>query len=111
MAKYEMKNVLVATTPRILTTQDGTRIGSFRVAENLPRGSTNWFTIVVKGEIADMFSDSGLGKGSRIDCMGMLRVRDWDNGERTGTSVEVELFQFNEAVRGTHGCSCPNCTI
>ena len=111
MAKYEMKNVLIATTPRVLVTQDGTIIGSFRVAENTPNGIANWFTIVLKGEIAEMFQASGLGKGSRMDCMGMLHVRDWDNGERSGTSIEVELLQFNEAQRGTHGCSCPNCTI
>jgi single-strand DNA-binding protein len=31
-----------------------------------------------------------ISKGDRILVMGRLRVRDWDNGERAGTSVEIE---------------------
>jgi single-strand DNA-binding protein len=29
-------------------------------------------------------------KGERIVVSGRLKVRDWDNGERSGTSVEIE---------------------
>lgn len=111
MAKYEMKNVLIATTPRSLVTTNGVTICSFRIAESLPSGSANWFTVIAKAEVADLFVASGLGKGSRIACAGMLNVRDWDNGERSGTSVEIELVEFKEAERGTHECDCPNCTI
>jgi single-strand DNA-binding protein len=31
-----------------------------------------------------------ISKGERIMVTGQLRVRDWDNGERAGTSVEIE---------------------
>ena len=31
-----------------------------------------------------------INKGDRIIVQGTLRIRDWDNGERNGTSVEVE---------------------
>jgi single-strand DNA-binding protein len=31
-----------------------------------------------------------VSKGDRICTTGRLKVRDWDNGERTGTSVEIE---------------------
>ena len=31
-----------------------------------------------------------VSKGDRIAVAGKLRVRDWDNGERAGTSVEIE---------------------
>jgi len=31
-----------------------------------------------------------VSKGERILVTGKLRVRDWDNGERAGTSVEIE---------------------
>jgi single-strand DNA-binding protein len=31
-----------------------------------------------------------VSKGDRIAVQGKLRVRDWDNGERAGTSVEIE---------------------
>jgi single-strand DNA-binding protein len=35
-------------------------------------------------------SASSISKGDRIVVNGKLKVRDWDNGERTGTSVEIE---------------------
>ena len=31
-----------------------------------------------------------VNKGDRITTFGKLKVRDWDNGERAGTSVEIE---------------------
>jgi single-strand DNA-binding protein len=33
---------------------------------------------------------AAVSKGERIIVIGKLRVRDWDNGERAGTSVEIE---------------------
>lgn len=111
MAEYKVKNVLIATTPRLLTTQAGTRLGSFRVAENLPNGEANWFTVTLSGDVAEKFEKTDLGKGSRIDLVGNLRVRDWDNGERTGTSIEIEAKVFSTPVPSTHGCNCPTCTI
>jgi hypothetical protein len=35
-------------------------------------------------------SSTSVSKGDRILVAGKLRVRDWDNGERAGTSVEIE---------------------
>jgi single-strand DNA-binding protein len=35
-------------------------------------------------------SAGSVSKGERVLVTGKLRVRDWDNGERAGTSVEVE---------------------
>ena len=35
-------------------------------------------------------SAGSVNKGDRLVVAGKLRVRDWDNGERAGTSVEVE---------------------
>jgi single-strand DNA-binding protein len=35
-------------------------------------------------------SSQSISKGERIVLTGRLRVRDWDNGERSGTSVEIE---------------------
>ena len=31
-----------------------------------------------------------MNKGDRLVVAGKLRVRDWDNGERSGTTVEIE---------------------
>ena len=90
---------LVATTPRHLVTQDGLPITSFRLAASLRKfdrtlnrwvdAETNWFTITSFRQLAVNASMS-VSKGDRILVMGRLRVRDWDNGERAGTSVEIE---------------------
>ena len=90
---------LVATTPRHLVTQDGLPITSFRLASSQRRfdrsqnkwvdGETNWYTITSFRTLAVNVSQS-ISKGDRIAVFGKLRVRDWDNGERAGTSVEIE---------------------
>lgn len=90
---------LVATTPRHLITQDGLPITSFRLACSYRRfdrgtmtwvdGETNWYTITAFKTLAINTAGS-INKGDRIIVTGDLRVRDWDNGERAGTSVEVE---------------------
>ena len=90
---------LVATTPRHLVTQDGLPITSFRLAASLRKfdkqlnrwveAETNWFTITSFRQLAVNAAVS-ISKGDRILVMGRLRVRDWDNGERAGTSVEIE---------------------
>jgi single-strand DNA-binding protein len=90
---------LVATTPRHLVTQDGLPITSFRLASSKRRfdrsknawidGETNWFTVTCFRQLA-INTASSVSKGDRIYTSGRLKVRDWDNGERTGTSVEIE---------------------
>jgi single-strand DNA-binding protein len=90
---------LVATTPRHLITQDGLPITSFRLASSHRRfdkatskwvdGETNWYTITAFRQLAINAAGS-ISKGDRIFVQGILRVRDWDNGERSGTSVELE---------------------
>ena len=90
---------LVATTPRHLITQDGLPITSFRLAASSRRfdreagkwvdGETNWYTVTGFRQLAINLVTS-VSKGERIMVSGRLRVRDWDNGERAGTSVEIE---------------------
>lgn len=90
---------LVATTPRHLVTGDGLPITSFRLAASQRRfdrnlnkwidGETNWYTVTAFRQLAISTSHS-VSKGDRIFLTGKLRVRDWDNGERAGTSVEIE---------------------
>lgn len=92
---------LVATTPRHLTTQDGLEITSFRLASSQRRydttkkrwvdGETNWYTITAFRQLA-INTHKSVNKGDRIMVEGQLRIRDWDNGERAGTSVEVEAI-------------------
>ncbi len=90
---------LVATTPRHLVTQEGLPITSFRLASSKRRfdrtkkiwveGDTNWFTITSFRQLA-INSAASISKGDRIVVSGRLKIRDWDNGERSGTSVEID---------------------
>lgn len=90
---------LIATTPRHLVTQDGLPITSFRIAASQrwfdrktskwADGETNWYTVTAFRQLAINMSQS-FAKGDRVVISGRVRVRDWDNGERAGTSVEVE---------------------
>ena len=90
---------LVATTPRHLVTQDGLPITSFRLAASSLKfdaaqnkwidGETNWYTISAFRQLAINIAGA-INKGERVIVTGRLRVRDWDNGERAGTSVEIE---------------------
>lgn len=90
---------LVATTPRHLVTAEGLPITSFRLASSTRRfdrtqnkwvdGETNWYTITAFKQLG-INSAGSVNKGDRIMVQGVLRIRDWDNGERAGTSVEVE---------------------
>lgn len=90
---------LVATTPRHLVTQDGLPITSFRLASSQRYfdrkqnkwidGDTNWYTVTAFRQFAINLAQS-VAKGDRVNVSGRVRVRDWDNGERTGTSIELE---------------------
>lgn len=99
MAENLTVSGLVATTPRHLITADGLPITSFRLASSNRRfdrtkgiwvdGETNWYTITAFRQLGVNAAGS-VNKGDRILVQGVLRVRDWDNGERAGTSVEIE---------------------
>jgi len=88
---------LVATTPRHLVTQDGLQITSFRIASNDKRverdgssvDATNWYTVMSFRQLAVNVAVS-ISKGDRVIVSGDVRIRDWDNGTVSGTSVEVE---------------------
>lgn len=98
MEKITVKG-LIATTPRHIKTQDGLDITSFRLASSQRRydhnkkrwvdGETNWYTITMFRSLAVNAHES-VNKGDRVIVSGNLRIRDWDNGSSSGTSVEVE---------------------
>jgi len=90
---------LVCTTPRYLTTSEGLQILSFRLAstqrkfdENTQKWvelDTNWYTVSAFRELAENGATS-IAKGDRVVVSGKLRIRDWENTDRSGTTVEVE---------------------
>jgi single-strand DNA-binding protein len=90
---------VVATIPRVLTTQEGLAITSFRLASSQRRfdraqekwvdGDTNWYSVTTFRQLAANAAIS-VKKGERVIVTGRLRIRDWAAGERAGTNVDVE---------------------
>ncbi|MCU1550782.1 MAG: single-stranded DNA-binding protein [Glaciihabitans sp.] len=90
---------IVATIPRALTTGEGLAITSFRLAstqrkfdrasERWVDGETNWYTITTFRQLATNSAVS-VKKGERVVVTGRLRIRDWQNGDKTGTNIEVD---------------------
>ena len=90
---------LVATTPRHIVTSEGLAISSFRLASTQRRfdrsserwidGETNWYTITAFRQLA-INAAASITKGQRVVVAGRLRIREWETGERTGTTVEIE---------------------
>lgn len=90
---------LVATTPRHLVTSDGLAICSFRLASSVRRfdrasnrwvdADTNWYTVSSFRSLAQNSAES-IQKGDRVIVSGRLRIRDWENTDRSGTTVEIE---------------------
>lgn len=90
---------LVATTPRHLTTSEGLAITSFRLASSQRRfdrptqkwvdADTNWYTVSSFRHLAEHSAQS-IQKGDRVIVTGRLRIRDWENTDRSGTTVEIE---------------------
>lgn len=50
---------------------------------------TNWYTITSFRQLA-LNASTSIEKGQRVVVAGRLRIREWDNGERVGTTVEIE---------------------
>ena len=90
---------LVATEPQVNKTTKGDTVVSFRMAcsgrrFNQDEGNwqdtpTNWYTVVCFRRLAEHVGGS-ISKGDRVLVRGKVRIRDWDNGERSGTTVEID---------------------
>lgn len=90
---------LVATTPRHLTTSEGLSITSFRLASSQRRfdrtqqrwidADTNWYTVSCFRSLAENAATS-VSKGDRVILTGKIKIRDWENTDRSGTTVEIE---------------------
>lgn len=98
---------LIATAPRHIVTSEGLAITSFRLASSQRRfdrgrsewvdGETNWYTVTGFRKLA-INAAASLQKGDRIVVSGRLRIRDWSQGERAGTTVEIEADALGHDV-------------
>lgn len=90
---------LVATNPRHIVTSEGLAITSFRLASNQRRfdrsqnawvdGDTNWYTVTAFRQLGTHIATS-LEKGQRVLVTGRVRIRDWESGEKAGTTIEID---------------------
>jgi len=90
---------IIATSPRHVVTKEGFDVTSFRLASTgrkFDKGQqawvdsdTNWFTVVSFRQLAHN-ANLSLTKGDRVVVRGKLKVREWSNDDKSGTSVEIE---------------------
>jgi single-strand DNA-binding protein len=92
-------------------TWNGTAITTFRVASKDRRfdratgawvdGETNWYTVSAYRRLAEHAFDS-LHRRDRVILTGRLRVRNWDSGDKRGTSVDIDVDAIgHELLFGT----------
>jgi len=89
----------VATPPRHIVTSAGLPITTFRIVSNQRRfdrqqqkwveAGANWYTIASFRKLA-VNVEKSIEKGQNVVVTGRVRIRDWESGERTGTTVEIE---------------------
>ena len=90
---------VVATPPRTTVVAGDLTITSFRLASGQRRfdkgrnrwvdADTNWYTVTAFRQLAVNVGHSVL-KGDRVVATGRLRIKEWSNDERKGTTIDVE---------------------
>lgn len=118
---YVTVNGNVATEPMLrIGKNSGRPFLTFRLAQNIQRvdratgeikdAATNYMSVSAFGALATNLGCS-LAKGMPIIVHGRLRISDWENEERKGTSVDIHAtsvgpdLRFGQAVfsRVSHG--------
>lgn len=89
----------IATTPEHKKIAGGIPLTSFRLASSQRRldrdtgqwvdGETNFYTVSVFRALAE-HAVLSLRRGDRVIVTGRLKVKEWDNGTRKRTTVEIE---------------------
>jgi len=98
----------VATDPRLVTTEAGLDISSFRLASTQRRfdrsrdqwvdGDTNWYTVTAFRALAASIGQC-VHKGDRVVVAGRLRIRPWETSDKSGTTVEVDADAVGHDLR------------
>jgi single-strand DNA-binding protein len=89
---------LVSTIPRHLVTSGGLAVTTFRLASTQRRyddiahewvnSGTNWYTVACYRDLA-VNVISSIERGHCVIVTGGVHIREWDEGDRTGVSVEL----------------------
>lgn len=98
----------VATEPESKRTSGGVSITTFRLASaqrrfDRPTGvwvdsGTNWYSVSAFRGLAD-HAFASLRKGQPVVLTGRLRIKDWDNGTKRGTDVEIDAEAIGHDLR------------
>lgn len=98
MAEHINLTGVVGTIPKHIRTTEGLAVTSFRLASTVRRydrgqnrwvdGDTNWFTVTAFRQLAVNVLES-VDRGQPVMVTGRVRIKEWENGEKRGTSVEV----------------------
>ena len=99
------------TDVSLRTTTTGVSVASFRIASNPRRfdkatnswieQETNFLTITAWSQLAENVALS-VHKGQSLVVSGKLKVRQWQDGEKNGTSVEIDAVSIGHDLnRGT----------
>ena len=107
----------VVSDVRTLETKSGAQLASFRLAAHSRRfnrttntwvdGDTSFMTVNCWRSLANNVMTS-VSKGDPVVVTGRLKVRDWTNDERSGTSVELEAISVgHDLARGTTAFARP----
>ncbi len=98
----------LAEDPILKSTATGIDVVSLRIAsaqrwfdkanEKWVEGEPNWFTVSAYRSLATHASRS-LHKGDRVIVHGKLRVRHWKDGDRRGTTVEIDADALGPDLR------------
>lgn len=91
----------VVGDPEVRMTRAGVPFVTFRLASNVRRldrekgeyvdAETNFVSVSAFRSLGINLANS-IKKGDPLVVYGKLRVNQWDNGERSGTSVQVEAY-------------------
>lgn len=99
------------TDVSLRTTTTGVSVASFRIASNskkFDKGSSSWIeqepnylTVTCWSQLAEN-SALSVHKGQSLVVTGKLKIRQWQDGEKNGTSVEIDAIAIGHDLnRGT----------
>lgn len=108
MNSYFTATGTIATPPKLITTADGIPLCGFRLAVSERRfdrttqtwedGPTSWFSVTSFRQLGE-HAYASFVLGERVIVFGKLRTRNWENGDRSGTSAEIEAEALGHELR------------